>query len=108
MLADEINSALKDVTKNLGINQNTYIPDNSNDITDPVPKAIDIFKNLPSILLIPSKVVNDSPFSFKEAFLCDIEKELRSLNPVKVCTFKRKLRNFGGYPAKALKQHFES
>ena len=31
------------------------------------------------------------------------KKKLRSLNPTKVCAFKRKLRNFGGYPAKALK-----
>ena len=30
---------LKNVTKNLGINENTYIVENSNDITDPVDKS---------------------------------------------------------------------
>ena len=48
--------------------------DNSNDITDPVKKAIDKFKNHPSILLIQSKVAYDSTFSFNEASLSDIEK----------------------------------
>ena len=51
-VADEINSFLNNATKNLGINENTYIVDNSNDITDPVNKAIDKFKNHPNILLI--------------------------------------------------------
>ena len=56
VVADEINSFFKNATKNLGINENTYIVDNSNDITDPVNKATDKFKNHPSILLIQSKV----------------------------------------------------
>ena len=54
VVADEINSFFKNATKNLGITENTYIVDNSNDITDPVNKAIDKFKNHPSILLIQS------------------------------------------------------
>ena len=52
VVADEINSFFKNATKNLGITENTYIVDNSNDITDPVNKTIDKFKNHPSILLI--------------------------------------------------------
>ena len=54
VVADEINSFFKNATKKLGITENTYIVDNSNDITDPVNKAIDKFKNHPSILLIQS------------------------------------------------------
>ena len=61
---------LKNVTKNLGINENTYIVENSNDITDPVDK----FKNHPRILLIQSKVANDSTSSFNEASSSDMEK----------------------------------
>ena len=79
VVADEINSFFKNATKNLGITENTYIVDNSNGITDPVNKAIDKFKNHPSILLIQRKVANDSTFSFNEASLSDIEKELRLL-----------------------------
>ena len=39
-------------------------------------------------MLIQSKVANDSPFSFNEASLSDIEKGLRSLNPKKARVFK--------------------
>ena len=74
LVADEINSFFKNATKNLRITENTYIADNSNDITDPVNKAIDKFKKHPSILLIQSKVANDSIFSFNEASLSDIDK----------------------------------
>ena len=35
-----------------------------------------------------SKVANDSTFSFNEASLFDIEKQLRQLNPNKAYTFK--------------------
>ena len=83
VVADEINNFFKNATKNLGITENTSIVDNSNDITDPFNKATDKFKNHPCILLIQSTVANDSIFSFNEAFLSDIEKELRSPNPNK-------------------------
>ena len=43
VVADEINSFLKNAAKNLGIDENTCIPDNSNDITDPVNNALDKF-----------------------------------------------------------------
>ena len=87
VVADEINSFFNNATKNLGITENTYIADNSNDITDPVNQATDKFKNHPSILLIQSKVANDSTFSFNEASLSDIDKELRSLNPQQILYF---------------------
>ena len=54
VVADEINSFFKNATKNLGITENTYIVDNSNDITDPVNKAIDKFKK-PSQHFVNSK-----------------------------------------------------
>ena len=52
VVAGEINSFFKNAAKNLGIAENEYIVDNSNDITDPVNKTIDKFKKHPSILLI--------------------------------------------------------
>ena len=65
-----------DVYTKILITENTYIVDNSNDITDPVNKAIDKFKNHPSILLIQSKIANDSTFSFNKASFSDIDREL--------------------------------
>ena len=39
-------------------------------------------------MLIHWKVANDSPFSFNKAYLSEIEKELRLLNPKKACIIK--------------------
>ena len=78
----------KNITENLRITENTYIVDNSTDIADPVNKVTDKFKKHPSILLIRSKVANDSTFSVNEPSLSDIEKELRSLNHNKAYIFK--------------------
>ena len=47
-MAVEINSFLKIATRNLGINENIYIVDNSNNITDLVDKTIDKFKIIPA------------------------------------------------------------
>ena len=51
-------------------------------------------------MLIQRKVANDSTFSFNEASLSDIEKELRSPNPNKAYTFKN-------IPPKILKESRE-
>ena len=51
-------------------------------------------------MLIQRKVANDSTFSFNEASLSDIEKELRLLNPNKAYTFKN-------IPPKILKESRE-
>ena len=88
VVADETNNFFKNAIKDLGITENAYIVHNSNHITDPVNKAIDKFKNHPNVLLIQRKVANNSTFSFNEASLSNIEKELRSLNPSKAYTFK--------------------
>ena len=88
VVAGKINSVFKNGTKSLGINENTDIADNSNDITDLVNEAISKFKNDHKILSIPSKVANERKFSFNEASLSDMKKELRLLNPSKSYTFK--------------------
>ena len=91
---------MKKATQNLRVNENKFIVDNSNDITEPVNKVINKFKSHPSILLIKSKVANDSTFYFNEASLSDIKKELILLNPNKVYTFKN-------IPPKILKESRE-
>ena len=91
---------MKKATQNLRVNENKFIVDNSNDITEPVNKVINKFKSHPSILFIKSKVANDSTFYFNEASLSDIKKELILLNPNKVYTFKN-------IPPKILKESRE-
>ena len=90
-MTDEINSIFKKCKKFLE-QINTDIADNN--ITDPVKKAINKFKNHFSILLILSKVANNSPFSFHEASLSDIEKELNCLIPRKLVLLKIYLQKF--------------
>ena len=64
-------------------------------------KAISKYKNHPSILLIKDKIKNPASFSFREASLSDIEKELRNLNTKKASTF-------GNIPPKILRASKES
>ena len=70
----------------MDIRKNAYLIDKS-EFSDPVNKAISKYKNDPSILLTKDKIRNISSFSFKEASLSDIEKELRNLNTKKAITF---------------------
>ena len=64
-------------------------------------KAISKYKNRLSILLIKDKIRNPALFSFKEASLSDIEKELRNLNT-------KKASKFGNVPPKILRTSKES
>ena len=50
---------------------NKYIVDDSNNIKDPIDRAVDKFRNHLTILFIQSKVASDSPFYFNETFLYD-------------------------------------
>ena len=82
--------------KTLNINKNSYIVDSSSSISDPVDKAINTYKNHPSILLIKQKVKNVDHCSFKEVSISEIGKELKELNSNKATTF-------GNIPTKILK-----
>ena len=86
LISAELNQLFKNATKALNIQENSYLIDKS-ELSDPVDKAISKYKNHPSILLIKDKIINPAPFSFKEASLSDIEKELRKLNTKKASTF---------------------
>ena len=61
LVSEELNSFFQNATKTLNMN----IGDSSSSITDPVDKAINIYKNHPSILLIKHKLRNVDNFSFK-------------------------------------------
>ena len=63
--------------------------------------AISKYRNHLSILLIKEKIRNPASFSFKEAFLSDIEKELKNLNTKIASTF-------GNIPPKILRASKES
>ena len=101
LVSEELNNFFQNSTKNLDINENSYIVDSSSSITDPVDKAINTYKNHPSILLIKQKLENVDHFSFKEVSISEIEKELRELNSNKATTF-------GNIPTKILKQSSKS
>ena len=100
LISEELNQFFKNATKALNIRGNSYLIDKS-DLSDPVNKAISKYKNYPSILLIKAKIRNPPSFSFKEASLSDIEKELRNLNT-------KKASAFGNIPPKILRGSKES
>ena len=78
----------------MNIRENSYLIDKS-ELSDPVNKAISKYKNHPSILLIKDKIRNPESFSFKEASLSDIEKELRNFNTKKSeYIWKYTIKNF--------------
>ena len=97
LVSEELNNVFQNVTKTLNMNEDSYIVDFSSSITDPVDKAINTYKNHPSILLIKQKLENVDHFSFKEVSISETEKELRELN-------SNKATIFGNIPTKVLKQ----
>ena len=101
LVSEELDSFFQNATKTLNINENSYILHSSISITDPVDKAINTYKNHPSILLIKQKLENVDHFSFKEVSIIEIEKKLRELNSNKATTF-------GNIPTKILKQSSKS
>ena len=63
----------------MNVQENSYLVDKS-ELSEPMNMTISKYRNYPSILLIKDKIRNPASFSFKEAFLSDIEKALRNLN----------------------------
>ena len=51
LVSEELNFFFQNATKNLDINKNSYIKDETNEYTDTVEKAIYKYANYPSILL---------------------------------------------------------
>ena len=64
----------------LNIAENTYITNRiSDNLKDPVPKAIEKFKTHSSFLIIKDKIFQVNKFSFTEVSQSEIEKEIRNL-----------------------------
>ena len=87
-ISEEQNTFFKNATKSLNIPQNSYIPDESNDVEDQVSKAIIKYKNYPSIILIKNKITKPELFVFTEVSASDIQKELSNLNTKNAITFR--------------------
>ena len=78
-IAKELNTIFKKAIPTLDINENSFIINhNSHNIADSIN---DIYKYHPSIILIKEKVDNQNKFSFKQVSLCNIEKEIKDINP---------------------------
>ena len=65
LVSEEQNIFFQNATKTLPINENPYIVDSSSSISDPEDKAINTYKNDPSILLIKQKLENVDHFHSK-------------------------------------------
>ena len=70
----------------LEINENSYIIDTDSNEINSVEKAINKYRNHPSVLLIKSRLKNIPSFSFNKVSLSEIERELNLINPRKVTT----------------------
>ena len=75
LIAKKLNKCFKNVVSTLNIKENRFITNrSSDDISDPIDKAIDKYKFHPSILLIQKHLKNEMFFSFKTVEKGDIEK----------------------------------
>ena len=80
MIAKELNKFFKNDVSTLNIAENSFITTStSDDITDPIDKAIDIYQFYSSILLIQNYLKNHDVFSFKTVEIGDTEKKSTTL-----------------------------
>ena len=86
LVSEEFNKFFENVTRGLEINENSYIIDTDSNEINSVEKAINKYRNHPSVLLIKSRLKNVPSFSFNEAGLSEIERELDLINPRKATT----------------------
>ena len=77
-IAENLNNFFSDRITNLKLPPYEDPTTNAENIADPVLKAIEKYKNHPSI-----RIINDSGFTFNQVSLEEIQKGLKSLNPSK-------------------------
>ena len=77
---EQISESFADVIINLNIPQYEDPTSNTNGINDPVSRAIEKYKNHPSIKHIKTNNENDVSFGFQEIQAIEIEKELKNWN----------------------------
>ena len=86
LVSEELNKFFENATRGLEVNENSYIIDTDSNEINSVEKAINKYRNHPSVLLIKSRLKNIPSFSFNKVSLSEIERELNLINPRKVTT----------------------
>ena len=97
LILEEFNQFFQNATKSFNIRENLCLID-KRELSDPVNKVISKYENRLSILLIKDTIRNPASFSFKEASLSVIEKDLNT----------KKASTFGSIPPKILRASKES
>ena len=88
-IAEELNRIFSNAVKSLNIAENTCITNRvSDNLKDPVARAIEKFKTHPSVLIIKDKIFQGNKFPFTEVSQSEIEKEIKNLNVKKATTHK--------------------
>ena len=85
--AESFNNFFIDAVSSLAIEENQALLDDVHDVTDPVKKSIQKFRNHPSIIDIKKNVSVTSKFSFSEVDVADMIAEINNLNVKKSGTF---------------------
>ena len=98
MVSEELNKFFENATRGLEINENSYIIDTDGNEINSVEKAINKYRNHPSVLLIKSTLKNIPSFSFNEVGLAEIERELNLLIRIsKFMTFRQRRNIMKGF-----------
>ena len=82
-IAENLKNYFSDIITNLKLPPYDDPTTNAENIADPVLKAIEKYKNHPSIKIINDKYKTNSEFTFYQVSLEKIQKELKNLNPSK-------------------------
>ena len=91
-IAEELNRFFSNAVKSLNTVENTCITNIiSDNLKDPVPRAIEKFKTRPSVLTIKDKIIQGNKYSFTEISKSQIEKEIENLNVEKATTHRNTL-----------------
>ena len=86
-VAETFSTIFKESVARLEINENSFLQNDTNDLTDPVEIALRKFEIHPSVLDIKDTVNQNSSFSFCKISPREIELELKSLKTKKASTF---------------------
>ena len=98
MVAETLNSFFSDAPRNLDIEENPYLLNPTEGLTDPIDIALRKFESHPSILKIKENV-SMSLFNFN-AIRLDVVLEVRNINPNKASTSDN-------IPVKSLKENYD-
>ena len=91
---EKLNKFFENATKDLPVNENSYIIDRDSNKINSVEKAINKYRNYSSVSLIKSRLKTTSSFSFNGISLSVIERELNLINPRKLLRQIVFLQNF--------------